>query len=100
MNNFAILNNKEIKQFDNNVIGFPTSLNDKFILKKELKDGLESYSWVSAAEGSTGEFTFDIDRQFYNTFLTNEKLYKSFIKLSSSSVFLILTVSSKVTLSE
>ena len=42
MNNFAILNNKEIKQFDNNVIGFPTSLNDKFILKKELKDGTHS----------------------------------------------------------
>ena len=87
MNNFAILNNKEIKQFDNNVIGFPTSLNDKFILKKELKDGLESYSWVSAAEGSTGEFTFDIDRQFYNTFLTNEKL-----SLNVSTQFFILNL--------
>ena len=87
MNIFAILNNKEIKQFNNNVIGFPTSLNDKFILKKELKDGLESYSWVAAAEGSTGEFTFDIDRQFYNTFLTNEKL-----SLNVSTQFFILNL--------
>ena len=91
MNNFVILNNKEIKQFDNNVIGFPTSLNDRFILKKELKDGLTSYSWVSQPSGTSGEgsveFSFDIDRQFYNTMLTDKKL-----SLNVSTQFFILNL--------
>ena len=91
MNNFVILNNKEIKQFDNNVIGFPTSLNDRFILKKELKDGLTSYSLVSQPSGTSGEgsseFSFDIDRQFYNTMLTDKKL-----SLNVSTQFFILNL--------
>ena len=90
MNNFVILNNKHIKQFDNNVIGFPTTLNDKFILKKELKDGLTSYSWVSASTGSDssgGEFSFDIDKQMYYTMLTDEQ-----ISLNISTQFFILNL--------
>ena len=39
--NFAILNNNTVKTFSNNVIGFPSSTNDKFILKGDtnLIDG-------------------------------------------------------------
>ena len=44
--NFAILNNNTVKTFNNNVIGFPSSTNDKFILKRENTNGSISYSWI------------------------------------------------------
>ena len=91
MDNFVLLNNNKIRQFDNNVIGFPTSLNDRFILKKEIKDGLTAYSWVAhtggESGGESGEFTFDIDKQTYDVLLTTEKL-----SLNLSTQFFILNL--------
>ena len=89
MDNFVLLNNNKIRQFDNNVIGFPTSLNDRFILKKEIKDGITAYSWIPTQSGgeSGGEFTFDIDKQTYDTLLTTEKM-----SLNISTQFFILNL--------
>lgn len=74
MNNFVIFNNKKLETFDNNVIAYPTSLNNQFVLKKELNDGLVSYSWINSASsggtsGDTQQFTFDIDRVNYDIML-------------------------------
>ena len=76
MSNFVIFNNKTIDTFDNNVISYPTSLNNQFVLKKELKDGLVSYSWINSASSggtssSTQQFTFDIDRVNYDAMLND-----------------------------
>ena len=91
MDNFVLLNNNKIRQFENNVIGFPTSLNDRFILKKEIKDGLTTYSWIAAQSGgesgSSSEFSFNIDKQAYDTLLTTEKM-----SLNLSTQFFILNL--------
>ena len=76
MSNFVIFNNKRVDTFDNNVIAYPTSLNNQFVLKKELNDGLVSYSWVNSASSggassSTQQFTFDIDRINYDVMLND-----------------------------
>ena len=76
MSNFVIFNNKKLDTFDNNVIAYPTSLNNQFVLKKELNDGLVSYSWVNSASSggassSTQQFTFDIDRINYDVMLND-----------------------------
>ena len=74
MSNFVIFNNKKLETFNNNVIAYPTSLNNQFVLKKELNDGPVSYSWVNSASsggtsGDTQQFTFDIDRVNYDIML-------------------------------
>ena len=89
MDNFVILNNGTIETFDNNVIGYPTSLNNQFVLKKELKDGLVTYSWVnSAASGESGDtqFSFDIDRVDYDIIL------RGVLSLNISTQFFILNL--------
>ena len=87
MDNFIILNNGNIETFDNNVIGYPTSLNNQFVLKKELKDGLVTYSWVnSAASGGTQQFAFDIDRMDYDIILNG------IFSLNISTQFFILNL--------
>ena len=68
--NFAILNNNTVKTFNNNVIGFPSSTNDKFILKRENTNGSVSYSWIPFQHVS-GNVNFTTKN--YNTYLTTEK---------------------------
>ena len=68
--NFAILNNNTVKTFSNNVIGFPSSTNDKFILKRENTNGSVSYSWIPFQHVS-GNVNFTTTK--YNTYLTTEK---------------------------
>ncbi len=68
--NFAILNNNTVKTFNNNVIGFPSSTNDKFILKRENTNGSISYSWIPFQHVS-GNVNFTTKN--YNTYLTTEK---------------------------
>ena len=91
MSNFVIFNNKTIDTFDNNVISYPTSLNNQFVLKKELKDGLVSYSWINSASsggtsGDTQQFTFDIDRVNYDAMLND------ILSLQISTNFFILNL--------
>ena len=91
MSNFVIFNNKTIDTFDNNVISYPTSLNNQFVLKKELKDGLVSYSWINSASSggassSTQQFTFDIDRVNYDAMLND------ILSLQISTNFFILNL--------
>ena len=91
MSNFVIFNNKRVDTFDNNVISYPTSLNNQFVLKKELKDGLVSYSWVNSASsggtsGDTQQFTFDIDRVNYDAMLND------ILSLQISTNFFILNL--------
>ena len=91
MSNFVIFNNKTIDTFDNNVIAYPTSLNNQFVLKKELNDGLVSYSWINSASSggtssSTQQFTFDIDRVNYDAMLND------ILSLQISTNFFILNL--------
>ena len=91
MSNFVIFNNKRVDTFDNNVISYPTSLNNQFVLKKELKDGLVSYSWINSASSggtssSTQQFTFDIDRVNYDAMLND------ILSLQISTNFFILNL--------
>ena len=88
MSNFVIFNNKKIETFDNNVIAYPTSLNNQFVLKKELKDGLVTYSWVNSASGESGDtqFSFDIDRVDYDIIL------RGVLTLNISTQFFILNL--------
>lgn len=88
-NNFVILNNKELKSFDNNVIGFPTTNNDRFILKKEIKDGIAAYSWMTptTSSGGTGSLSFDIDRIDIDTPLSTKNT-----SLNVTSQFIILNL--------
>ena len=68
--NFAILNNNTVKTFSNNVIGFPSSNNDKFILKRENTNGSISYSWIPFQHVS-GNVNFTTTK--YYTYITTEK---------------------------
>ena len=88
MSNFVIFNNKKLETFDNNVIAYPTSLNNQFVLKKELKDGLVTYSWVNSASGESGDtqFSFDIDRVDYDIIL------RGVLSLNISTQFFILNL--------
>ena len=88
MSNFVIFNNKKLETFDNNVIAYPTSLNNQFVLKKELKDGLVTYSWVNSASGESGDtqFSFDIDRVDYDIIL------RGVLTLNISTQFFILNL--------
>ena len=99
MSNFVIFNNKTVDTFDNNVIGYPTSLNNQFVLKKELKDGLVSYSWINSASsggtsGDTQQFTFDIDRINYDKMLNGIFL----LKISTNFFILNLYIPNIVTI--
>ena len=98
MSNFVIFNNKTIETFDNNVIAYPTSLNNQFVLKKELNDGLVSYSWVNSASGGssggTQQFTFDIDRINYDKMLNDIFL----LKISTNFFILNLYIPNIVTI--
>ena len=66
----AILNNNTVKTFSNNVIGFPSSTNDKFILKRENTNGSVSYSWIPFQHVS-GNVNFTTTK--YYTYITTEK---------------------------
>ena len=91
MSNFVIFNNKTLETFDNNVIAYQTSLNNQFVLKKELNDGPVSYSWINSASsggtsGDTQQFTFDIDRVNY------DKMLNGIFPLKISTNFFILNL--------
>ena len=91
MSNFVIFNNKTVDTFDNNVIAYPTSLSNQFVLKKELKDSLVSYSWINSASSggassSTQQFTFAIDRVNYDAMLND------ILSLQISTNFFILNL--------
>jgi len=49
--NFAILSNNEVKTFTNNVIGFPTSVDNQFVLSRTNNSGSVTYSWTKPLEG-------------------------------------------------
>lgn len=49
--NFAILTNNTVKTFTNNVILFPTSVDDQFVLTRTNTSGTISYSWSKPLEG-------------------------------------------------
>lgn len=56
--NFAILNNGTISTFSNNVIGFPSSQDDQFVLTRENINGTITYSWTKPLNGGTASLDF------------------------------------------
>ena len=49
--NFAILNNGLVTTFNNNIIGFPSSQDDQFVLTRENINGTITYSWTKPLNG-------------------------------------------------
>ena len=56
--NFALLNNGTVTTFSNNIIGFPSSQNDQFVLTKENINGTITYSWTKPLSGGTANLEF------------------------------------------
>lgn len=51
--NFALLSNNTIETFKTNVIGFPTTEDDQFVLTRENNNGSISYSWTKPVQALT-----------------------------------------------
>ena len=56
--NFALLNNGTVTTFSNNIIGFPSSQDDQFVLTKENINGTITYSWTKPLSGGTANLEF------------------------------------------
>ena len=66
--NFAILNNGKVTTFSNNVIAFPSSTNDQYVLTRENINGTITYSWNTPLEG--GSVNLDFVSQNAEFFIT------------------------------
>ena len=69
--NFAILNNGKVTTFSNNVIAFPSSTNDQYVLTRENINGTITYSWNTPLEG--GSVNLDFVSQNAEFFITTTK---------------------------
>ena len=56
--NFALLNNGTVTTFSNNIIGFPSSQDDQFVLTRENINGTITYSWTKPVSGGTANLEF------------------------------------------
>ena len=56
--NFAILNNGTVTTFSNNVISFPSSTDDQYVLTRENINGTITYSWTKPIEGGSANLDF------------------------------------------
>lgn len=72
--NFAILNNGTVTTFSNNVIGFPSSQDDQFVLTKENINGTITYSWTKPLNGGTASLDFITTTNLMYITTTNRKI--------------------------
>ena len=56
--NFALLNNGTVTTFKNNVIGFPSSQDNQFVLTRENINGTITYSWTKPLSGGSASLEF------------------------------------------
>ena len=72
--NFALLNNGTVSTFSNNIIGFPSSQDDQFVLTRENINGTITYSWTKPLNGGTASLDFITTTNLMYITTTNRKI--------------------------